>query len=95
MSTAERRIEGLQIELAAMDHARRKDNEYLIAERDAARRALEEARADLTRACAHYDDWYVNGHSGDAGNIAYDLVSAIRQALARLSPPNQPEKDES
>ena len=55
-----------------------------VKDRDA---RLAEAREDLLWACKHYDHWYMNGISGDAGTIAYDLVSHIRKALTRLRDP--------
>lgn len=36
------------------------------------------------QACSAYVEWYANGHSHEAGAIAYDLVSAIRNMLAAL-----------
>lgn len=45
------------------------------------REDLARMRAALTGACARYDHWYLNGASCEAGNMAYELVSAIRAAL--------------
>lgn len=63
---------------------RRIEEEEQAKDRDA---RLAEAREDLLWACKHYDHWYMNGISGDAGTIAYDLVSHIRKALTRLRDP--------
>jgi hypothetical protein len=42
------------------------------------------AREILIAACGRYQDWYMNGRSCDAGDIAYDLVTSIRMALEEL-----------
>lgn len=40
----------------------------------------------LTSACARYDDWYQHGSQSHdhLSNLAYDLVSHVRQAIAAL-----------
>lgn len=47
---------------------------------------VEEAVMIGKQACSAYVEWYNNGHSHEAGAVAYDLVSAIRNMLAALQP---------
>lgn len=45
---------------------------------------------ELERACSRYCRWYDEGIPGvDASSMAYDMVSSIRQALAKLKESDQ------
>ena len=43
-------------------------------------------------ACARYVHWYSHGQSAHSGNMAYELVSAIRQMLAAAPSAGTPEE---
>lgn len=36
-------------------------------------------------ACEHYLNWYYNGMTSDAPNVAYDVVSALRQLMRAVT----------
>lgn len=35
-------------------------------------------------ACEHYLNWYYNGMAAEAPNVAYDVVSALRQLMSAV-----------
>ncbi|MCR4300849.1 MAG: hypothetical protein NUV51_04500 [Sulfuricaulis sp.] len=45
--------------------------------------------APLDAACVRYCEWYAHGHSVDAGNMAYDLVSVVRETIQMLAKEQQ------
>jgi hypothetical protein len=51
-------------------------------------------RTTLEWACKFYCEWYDQGRHGDGGDVAYELVSAIREALSLLGSPSKAQGQE-